>query len=88
MSLKRQFGRLFIARPHLINWALALAILALPVVVWLDLMAITDQSLRRQGKTLDAVLDTVRGYYSRNVVARLDAEAPTLATHDYHDRNK
>ncbi|MFY1706197.1 adenylate/guanylate cyclase domain-containing protein [Tritonibacter scottomollicae] len=87
MSLKRQFGRLFIARPHLINWALALAILALPVVVWLDLMAITDQSLRRQGKTLDAVLDTVRGYYSRNVVARLDAEAPTVATHDYHDRN-
>ncbi|MCG7624551.1 adenylate/guanylate cyclase domain-containing protein [Epibacterium sp. Ofav1-8] len=86
MTFKRRIGRFFVNQPHLINWGLALAILALPVVVWLDLMAITDQSLRRQGQALDAVLDTVRGYYARNVIARLDPDGQTIATHDYHDR--
>ncbi|KUP92091.1 adenylate/guanylate cyclase domain-containing protein [Tritonibacter horizontis] len=85
MTLTRRIGRFLVNQPHLINWGIALAILTLPVVVWLDMMAITDQSLRRQGQALDAVLDTVRGYYARNVIARIDPDTPTIATHDYHD---
>ena len=64
MKITRRIGRFLVNQPHLINWGIGAAIVALPVVVWMDLMAITDQSLRRQGQALDAVLDTVRSYYA------------------------
>jgi len=87
MKITRRIGRFLVNQPHLINWGIGAAIVALPVVVWMDLMAITDQSLRRQGQALDSVLDTVRSYYARNVIGRLIPDGSTFATHDYHDRD-
>ncbi|NIZ13102.1 adenylate/guanylate cyclase domain-containing protein [Phaeobacter sp. HF9A] len=87
MAFTQRIGRFLVNRPHLINWGIGIAIVTLPLMVWLDLMAITDQSLRRQTQALDAVLDTMRSYYAQNVIARLDPDSPTVATHEYHDQD-
>lgn len=83
----RKIGRFLLRFPQLMNVTVAMGVLALPAVVWLDLMAITDQAMRRQGQTLEAVLDEVRSYYSKNVIARLEQGTSTTARHDYHDVN-
>ena len=81
----QRISQLLLRYPRLIPVLIAIAILALPLAVWRDVMAITDQSIRRQTAALDSVLDNLRGYYSQNVVTRLSADKPTVARHDYHD---
>ncbi|MGR3760150.1 adenylate/guanylate cyclase domain-containing protein [Roseobacteraceae bacterium NS-SX3] len=71
--------------PQLVPLATAVAILALPVAVWLDLMAITDKSLRRQTQALDAVIDSVRSYYASNVTGRLAEHGETTALPNYRE---
>ncbi|HEY8027511.1 MAG TPA: adenylate/guanylate cyclase domain-containing protein [Burkholderiaceae bacterium] len=51
--------------------ALVLLILGLPVVVWLDLVNLTDATLRRQANDLNAVITGIRGYYSSEIVDRV-----------------
>ena len=51
--------------------ALILLILGLPVVVWLDLVNLTDVTLKRQASDLNAVITGIRGYYSAEVVDRV-----------------
>jgi class 3 adenylate cyclase len=63
---------------------MTIAVLALPLAVWRDVMAVTDQSIRRQTIALDSVMRNLQGYYAQNVVSRLSPDSPTVASHDYH----
>ncbi len=63
------------------------ALLLLPLAIWLDLMAITDQNLRKQSLAMEAVVESVRGYYTENVIARLNPDGITKTSHQYHDQS-
>jgi len=60
-------------------------IVGLPIVVWLDLVNLTDASLRRQASDLNAMITGIRTFYSSDVVDRvLSAHATsTQVTSDY-----
>lgn len=63
-----------------------LALIGLPIALWLDLSALSDQNLRRQAQTMNTVISSVRSYYAKNVVGRvLTAHGVTSARHDYLD---
>src|SRR6476619_8225001 len=64
---------------------LVLVMLAgLPVAVWLDLRNLSESSLLRQAKDLNAVVSSVRGYYASNVVGRvLASPGETKVVHNY-----
>ncbi len=66
---------------------LVLLLLAgLPIAVWLDLRALSNNHLRHQANELNTVIEAVRGYYARNVVARvLGATTATRVVHNYSD---
>ena len=70
-----------------IVWALVmLALVTLPLVVWLDLRSLSDQNLARQAKTLNTVVTAVRGYYTENVAGRvLTSDGQTRLMHNYRD---
>jgi len=62
------------------------AVIAFPLALWRNLLNLSDQNLRRQGLTLDAVLAEFNGYYSATVVDRIkSATVPTTIVNDYHD---
>ncbi|HEX8956006.1 MAG TPA: adenylate/guanylate cyclase domain-containing protein [Burkholderiaceae bacterium] len=66
--------------------ALVLLILGLPVVVWLDLVNLTDASLKRQASDLNAVITAIRGYYGSEVVNRvLSVHSATEVAPNYQD---
>ncbi|HSY27354.1 MAG TPA: hypothetical protein VK832_07620, partial [Burkholderiaceae bacterium] len=46
-------------------------ILGLPIAVWLDLVNLTDASLRRQASDLNAMITGIRTFYSSDVVDRV-----------------
>ena len=59
---------------------------ALPLAVWMDLTNLTEASLRRQASDLNSVITGVRGYYARNVVARvLASPGSTQVVHNYEE---
>ena len=80
----KRISQVLLKHPQLVPILMTIAILALPLAVWRDVMAITDQSIRRQTTALDSVMSNLRGYYSDNVISRLSADNPTVASHDYH----
>ncbi len=51
--------------------AIVALLIALPVVVWLDLVNITDAGLRRQAGDDNAVITGIRGFYSSEVIDRV-----------------
>jgi adenylate cyclase len=65
--------------------SLVLALLAgLPVAVWLDLHDLSKDALLRQADDMNAMITSVRGYYSNNVVARvLSSPGSTQVLHNY-----
>lgn len=66
--------------------ALVLLIVGLPVVVWLDLVNLTDASLKRQASDLNAMISAIRGYYGSDVVDRvLSAHSTTQVAPNYQD---
>ena len=75
------------SRSRVLVVLLVLVLLAgLPVAVWLDLSNLTEAALRRQASDLNSVITSVRGYYARNVVARvLASPGATKVVHNYHD---
>ena len=85
MAVSHRIGQFLLKRPELVPVFVALGVIALPIAVWLDLTAISDQALRRQGHTLDSLMTTVRSYYAQNVISQLDGETATEARHDHHD---
>ena len=66
--------------------ALVLLIVGLPVVVWLDLVNLTDASLKRQASDLNAMITAIRSYYGSEMVDRvLSAHATTQVAPNYQD---
>ncbi|MCG6859443.1 MAG: adenylate/guanylate cyclase domain-containing protein [Salaquimonas sp.] len=63
-----------------------LALVALPVAVWLDLRNLTNESLRHQASDLNAVISDIRAYYATNVIGRVqDSGGKATPTDKYHD---
>lgn len=76
--------QLFNRRPALFGLAVAVALLLLPVAVWLDLRHISDVALERQAETLNEMITDIRAYYANNVVSRVQAHAgDSVAAADY-----
>jgi class 3 adenylate cyclase len=78
------FGRFFLDRPGLVVVLIALAVVLLPVSVWLDLRNISDQNLSSQATTLNRVISNFRSYYASNVINRIiaaDGVAHPLSTY-------
>jgi len=72
------------------KWAIVIGVLlllaGLPLAAWLDLRNLAEQSLRLQASDLNSVITSVRGYYAKNVVARVLAHPETTQViHNYAD---
>lgn len=80
-------GRFFMARPIWFAGLVLLALVLLPVAVWLDLSHLSDVSLKSQATSLNTVITDIRGYYAKNVVGRILAapDQKTVITHNYAD---
>mgnify|MGYP002628818987 CR=1 FL=1 len=65
------FGRYLLQRPAPVAGLIVLAILLLPLSVWLDLRNLSDQNLTTQASILNRVITVVRSYYAKNVVDRV-----------------
>lgn len=77
--------RFFSGRPALFGFIVLLALIMLPVAVWLDLRHISDVTLERQARTLNLMITDIRGYYAKNVVSRVQAhDGDTVAAANYH----
>jgi len=78
--------RYLIKRPQLVAILVVLGIAFLPIAVWLDLRRISDKNLRSQAAELNSVIDDIRFYYAKNVIARIaDGAQATRALHNYRD---
>lgn len=64
-------GRTLMERPHWFAVVVFLALVLLPIAVWLDLRNLSNEALTRQATDLNAMISEIRAYYSRNVVARV-----------------
>jgi class 3 adenylate cyclase len=66
---------------------LVLLLLAgLPVAVWLDLRNLSEHALRSDADELGVAINTMRNYYSQNVVGRvLQSRTSTQVVHNYRD---
>lgn len=72
------------SRQAVLAAAVVALLAALPVAVWLDLRHITRSALERQAGDVNAIITSIRGYYARNVVARvLENSGHSLVTDDY-----
>ena len=67
----KAIGRFFLQSPAWLAALVAVALLALPVSVWLDLRNLSDQNLNSQASTLNRVISVFRAYYATNVIARI-----------------
>lgn len=75
-------------RPRALYGVVAIAVVCLPLALWLDLNNLSHHNLHRQATSLNNLMDNVRNYYATNVVARVQsAEGTPQARHDYHDVN-
>ena len=71
-------------RPALFAGVVVLGLLLLPIAVWLDLRALSDDSLEAQAQDLNKAISDIRSYYSRNVVGRvLSGGGDTMPAHNY-----
>lgn len=69
----KTIGQFFLRSPGWLAALVAVALLALPVSVWLDLRNLSDQNLNSQASTLNRVISVFRAYYASNVIARIAA---------------
>ena len=62
----------YLANRVALTIVLVLLVLAgLPVAVWLDLRNLSERALREQADDLSTMIDSIRNYYSSNVVGRV-----------------
>lgn len=63
-----------------------LGLLGLPLAVWLDLRSLSEHTMRDQAVALGSTVNSIRGYYSSNVVARVRGFAgKSQVVHNYMD---
>jgi adenylate/guanylate cyclase len=73
------------SRPIVALVVVCLLLIALPVVVWLDLTNISERTLQIQANAFDRVMDSIRKFYSTNVVAPVLASTEKVkVVSDYH----
>jgi class 3 adenylate cyclase len=81
-----KLGRLLLKRPYWLIVLVMVALIGLPVTIWLDLRNLSDETLRRQAGSLNGIITSVRSYYAKNVVSRVvNSDAQTQALHNYLD---
>src|ERR1700674_3292566 len=72
------------ARQALLSGLVAGLLAGLPLAVWLDIPHISRTILERQAGDVNAIITSIRDYYSNNVVARvLASSAHTQVVHNY-----
>jgi class 3 adenylate cyclase/type II secretory pathway pseudopilin PulG len=63
-----------------------LALVGLPVAVWLDLRNLSERALMSQAADFQAAIDSMRNFYAQNVVGRvLQAHGQTRVVENYQD---
>ncbi|WP_299970122.1 adenylate/guanylate cyclase domain-containing protein [uncultured Roseobacter sp.] len=81
-----RFGLFFVKRPSILIVLVLVALVGLPFAIWLDLKNLSDETLKRQAKSLNGVITNVRSYYATNVVGRvISTDEETQALHNYLD---
>ena len=81
-----RMGRRCMEQPGWFFAIVTLALVSLPVAVWLDMRNLSDEALRRQTSDLNAVISDIRAYYAANVVGRvIDNDGKATPTDSYHD---
>jgi len=81
-----KFGHRFIERPAWFTGIVILALIALPITVWLDMRHLSSESLLRQAGDLNAMVSEIRGYYSRNVIGKVQSsDGKATPTHNYQN---
>jgi adenylate cyclase len=80
-------GRSYV--PTSVSFIAALVLLGLaglPLAVWLDLGNLSERTIRGQAEALDSAINSMRSFYSSNVVARVRGfEGKTQVVHNYMD---
>ena len=83
-SLLGRAAHVLVEQPHWFAVAVILALAFLPVAVWLDLRNLSNEALTRQVTDLNAIISEIRGYYSRNVVGRIQQnDGLSTPAHNY-----
>ena len=76
-------------RPTSVVFIAALVLLGLtglPIAVWLDLRNLSEHTIRSQAEALGSAINSMRSFYSSNVVARVRGfEGKTQVVHNYMD---
>ncbi|NOZ37107.1 MAG: adenylate/guanylate cyclase domain-containing protein [Gammaproteobacteria bacterium] len=73
-------------RPAWLAAVVILALVFLPMAVWLDLKHLSNDALTRQAVDLNKMITEIRGYYARNVVGRiLNNQGRSTPTHNYKE---
>jgi adenylate cyclase len=68
--------------------AVGLGLLALPLFLWLDLSALSENGLRERARETSRIIDIMRAFYSTDVVGRvLHAERQVTASNNYQNIN-
>ncbi len=72
----------------LMSAAIALGVLGLPVVTWLDLRALSEKTLRERASETGRIVDIMRSFYSSDVVGRIQhAEGKVTTNSNYKNIN-
>ena len=59
-------------------------LLGLPIAAWLDLKALSEDTLARQAQDVSQIINDVRGFYASDVVGRVQgADGKVTAAHNY-----
>jgi adenylate cyclase len=84
----QRIANFLIARPFWFPAVAALALVLLPLAIWLDLTRLTDRALGLQAQRFNEMLADVRDYYTVNVEAAVLANAgrPMVVSHDHGSR--
>ena len=73
-------------RPALLISLVILALVTLPIAVWLDLRQISSDSLSRQAADVNTMISEIRSYYSNNVIGRIQQnDGKAVPVHNYEE---
>jgi len=73
------------SRPQMVLLFVILALVLLPVAVWLDLRRLSDESLSKRALNLDIIISEIREYYTKNVIGRVQAnQGKVQPSNEYH----
>ena len=74
-----RLGRFFIDRPAWVLGLVLAALAGLPLALWQDMDALSDNHMERQTQSMNAILSAVRAYYAENPEAFTAPEVRQLS---------